>query len=48
MNKGINSCNLCFKIKTDLLGIYQCGYDPFCVSLLADGYLKVRCHADFV
>ena len=20
----------------DLLGIYQCGYDPFCVSLLTD------------
>ena len=31
-----------------LLGIYQCGYDPFCVSLLTDRHLKVRCHADFV
>ena len=26
----------------DLLGIYQYGYDPFCVSLLTDRYLKVR------
>ena len=25
----------------DLLGIYQCGYDPFCVSLLTDRRLKV-------
>ena len=32
----------------DLLGIYQCGYDPFCVSLLTDRHLKVRCHTDFV
>ena len=26
----------------DLLGIYQCGYHPFCVSLLTDRLLKVR------
>ena len=26
----------------DLLGIYQYGCDPFCVSLLTDRYLKVR------
>ena len=32
----------------DLLGIYHCGYDPFCVSLLTDRHLKVRCHTDFV
>ena len=32
----------------DLLGIYQCDYNPFCVSLLTDRHLKVRCHADFV
>ena len=34
----------------DLLGIYQCGYNPFCVSLLTDTsrHLKVRCHTDFV
>ena len=32
----------------DLLGIYQCGYDPFCVSLPTDRHLKVRCHTDFV
>ena len=32
----------------DLLGIYQCGYAPFCVSLLTDRHLKVRRHADFV
>ena len=32
----------------DLLGIYQCGYDPFCVSLLTDRHLKVHCHTDFV
>ena len=25
----------------DLLGIYQYGCDPFCVSLLTDRYLKV-------
>ena len=31
-----------------LLGIYQCGYDPFWVSLLTDRHLKVRCHTDFV
>ena len=24
----------------DLLGIDQCGYDPFCVSLLTDRHLK--------
>ena len=32
----------------DLLGIYQCGYDPFCVPLLTDRHLKLRCHTDFV
>ena len=32
----------------DLLGIYQYGCDPFCVSLLTDRYLKVRCNTDFV
>ena len=32
----------------DLLGIYQYGYDPFCMSLLTDRHLKVRCHSDFV
>ena len=32
----------------DLLGIYQCGYNPFCVSLLTDRHLKVRCRTDFV
>ena len=26
----------------DLLGIYQYGSDPFCVSLLTDRHLKVR------
>ena len=26
----------------DLPGIYQYGCDPFCVSLLTDGHLKVR------
>ena len=26
----------------DLLGIYHCGSDPFCVSLLTDRHLKVR------
>ena len=26
----------------DLLGIYQCSYDPFCMSLLTDRHLKVR------
>ena len=26
----------------DLLGIYQYGCDPFCVSLLPDRHLKVR------
>ena len=33
----------------DLLGIYQCGYDPFCVSLLLffskcfrDGFLPIK------
>ena len=28
----------------DLLGIYQIGYDPLCMSLLTDRHLKVRCH----
>ena len=32
----------------DLLGIYQYGCDPFCVPLLTDGHLKVRCHTEFV
>ena len=32
----------------DLLGIYQYGYDLFCVSLLTDRHLKVRCHADYI
>ena len=32
----------------DLLGIYQCGWDPFCVSLLTDRHLKVRSNTDFV
>ena len=32
----------------DLLGIYQCGWDPFCVSLLNDRHLKVRSNTDFV
>ena len=32
----------------DLLGNYQYGYDPFCVSLLTDRHLKVRGHTDFV
>ena len=32
----------------DLLGIYQCGYDPFCVSLLTDRHLKVHCHTAFL
>ena len=32
----------------DLLGSDQCGYDPFCASLLTDRHLKVRCHTDFV
>ena len=32
----------------DLLGNNQCGYDPFCVSLLTDSHLKVRCYTDFV
>ena len=32
----------------DLLGIYQYGCDPFCVSLLTDRHLKVRCNTDFV
>ena len=49
MSKGTNSCNLRFKLKTkDLLGIYQYGYNPFCVSLLTDRHLKVRCSTDFV
>ena len=30
------------KDKDLLLGIYQYGYDPFCVSLLIDRHLKVR------
>ena len=25
----------------DLLGVYQCGCDPFCVSVLTDRHLKV-------
>ena len=29
-------------IDKDLLGIYQYGCDPFCVSLLTDRHLKVR------
>ena len=29
----------------DLLGIYQYGYDPFCVSLLTDRHLKVPSHS---
>ena len=29
----------------DLLGIYQYGCDPFCVSLLTDRHLKVRSKA---
>ena len=28
-----------------LLGIYQYGCDPFCVSLLTDMHLKVRCNS---
>ena len=32
----------------DLLGIYQCGYDPLCVSLTTYRDLKVLCHTDFV
>ena len=32
----------------DLLGIYQCGWDPFCVSLLTDRHLKVRSNTNFV
>ena len=32
----------------DLLDIYQYDYDPFCMSLLTDEHLKVRCHTDFV
>ena len=32
----------------DLLGIYQCGWDPFCVSLLTDRHLKVRFNTNFV
>ena len=35
-------------IDKDLLGIYQRGYDPFCVSLLTDRHLKVRYLTDFV
>ena len=35
------------KVK-DLLGIDQCGYDPFCVSLRTYRHLKVRCHTYFV
>ena len=31
----------------DLLDIYQYGCDPFCVSLLTDRHLKVRCNTDF-
>ena len=29
----------------DLLGIYQYGCDPFCMSLLTDSHLKVRCNS---
>ena len=32
----------------DLLGIYQYGCDPFCVSLLTERHLKVHCDTDFV
>ena len=32
----------------DLLGIYQYGWDPFCVSLLTDRHLKVRSNTNFV
>ena len=32
----------------DLLGICQCGWDRFCVSLLTDKHLKVRSNTDFV
>ena len=32
----------------DLLGIYNYGCDPFCVSLLTDIHLKVRSNTDFV
>ena len=32
----------------DLLGIYICGHDPFCILLLIDRHLKVGCHTDFV
>ena len=32
----------------DLLGIYQYGCDPFCVSLLTDRHLKVRSNTNFV
>ena len=32
----------------DLLGIYQYGCDPFCVSSLTDRLLKVRSNTDFV
>ena len=32
----------------DLLGIYQCGCDPFWVSLLTDRHLKVRSNSIFI
>ena len=32
----------------DLLGIYQYGCDPFCVSLLTDRHLKVRSNAFYL
>ena len=49
VNKGIKLMKFMLQNKDkDLLGIYQCGYDPFCLSLLTDRHLKVRCHTDFV
>ena len=39
---------MCQNKDKDLLGIYQCGWDPFCVSLLTDRHLKVRPNTDFV
>ena len=32
----------------DYLSIYQYSYNQFCVSLLTERHLKVRCHTDFV
>ena len=46
--RGLTLINLCFKVKTDLLGIYKYGCDPFCVSLLTDRHLKVHSNTDFV